>query len=302
MANCCLTTPLPKVLTIAPAVTRPVFLRSHRRGGTDEFMGPMAPPCRGRGPHRLPARSGSRRPSLMGIETHFPTAAGEEDFIRTGSEVGSGYGNARSGTGGMPRVRRAGRRPRRDWDGRAHPGLYSRADRRHRGLREESVMETLVTLARVGLGSRDSGHPDCRPRLCRPQGFGLANRRNQLGCSTGHPGVCCGPHGLDGHPWQRLVDVRLRRERGDAPSWKTIDINVGDLGASGLQDARGLPNRMRCHRPTNGFVRQVMPCRGRVRHAPQCGDNPDLSADELSALQADRQLRKRPLLAPSWRL
>ena len=41
-------------------------------------------------------------PSLMGIETHFPTAAGQEDFIRTGSEVGSGYGNARSGTGGMP--------------------------------------------------------------------------------------------------------------------------------------------------------------------------------------------------------
>ena len=41
-------------------------------------------------------------PSLMGIETHFPTAAGQEVFIRTGSEVGSGYGNARSGTGGMP--------------------------------------------------------------------------------------------------------------------------------------------------------------------------------------------------------
>jgi len=41
-------------------------------------------------------------PSLQGIETHFPTAAGHEDFVRTGSEVGSGYGNARPGTGGMP--------------------------------------------------------------------------------------------------------------------------------------------------------------------------------------------------------
>jgi len=41
-------------------------------------------------------------PSLIGIDTHFPTAAGHEDFVRTGSQVGSGYGNARPGTGGMP--------------------------------------------------------------------------------------------------------------------------------------------------------------------------------------------------------
>ncbi len=41
-------------------------------------------------------------PSLGGIETHFPTAAGHEDFVRTGSEMGSGFGNARPGTGGMP--------------------------------------------------------------------------------------------------------------------------------------------------------------------------------------------------------
>jgi mono/diheme cytochrome c family protein len=41
-------------------------------------------------------------PSLGGIETHLPTAAGHEDFVRTGSEMGSGFGNARPGTGGMP--------------------------------------------------------------------------------------------------------------------------------------------------------------------------------------------------------
>ncbi|MBC8483769.1 MAG: cytochrome c [Actinobacteria bacterium] len=41
-------------------------------------------------------------PSLRGIETHFPTAIGHEGFISTGSEIGTGYGNARSGTGGMP--------------------------------------------------------------------------------------------------------------------------------------------------------------------------------------------------------
>ena len=41
-------------------------------------------------------------PSLIGVETHFPTASGQEDFIRSGSAVGIGYGNARSGSGGMP--------------------------------------------------------------------------------------------------------------------------------------------------------------------------------------------------------
>jgi len=41
-------------------------------------------------------------PSLSGVETHFPTADGQTDFVLSGSEVGVGYGNARSGTGVMP--------------------------------------------------------------------------------------------------------------------------------------------------------------------------------------------------------
>mgnify|MGYP001235589371 FL=1 len=41
-------------------------------------------------------------PSLEGVETHFPTAARQEEFVRIGSEVGVGFGNARSGTGMMP--------------------------------------------------------------------------------------------------------------------------------------------------------------------------------------------------------
>ena len=41
-------------------------------------------------------------PSLRGIETHFPTAGGQEGFVSSGSGIGTGYGNARSGTGGMP--------------------------------------------------------------------------------------------------------------------------------------------------------------------------------------------------------
>ena len=41
-------------------------------------------------------------PSLQGIETHFPTARGHEGFVGSGSEIGSGFGSSRSGTGGMP--------------------------------------------------------------------------------------------------------------------------------------------------------------------------------------------------------
>ncbi len=41
-------------------------------------------------------------PSLEGVETHFPTSVRQEEFVRTGSEVGVGFGNARSGTGMMP--------------------------------------------------------------------------------------------------------------------------------------------------------------------------------------------------------
>ena len=41
-------------------------------------------------------------PSLEGVAAHFPTAARQEEFVRIGSEVGVGFGNARSGTGMMP--------------------------------------------------------------------------------------------------------------------------------------------------------------------------------------------------------
>jgi len=41
-------------------------------------------------------------PSLASVGTHFATADRQADFVRSGSAVGVGYGNARSGTGGMP--------------------------------------------------------------------------------------------------------------------------------------------------------------------------------------------------------
>jgi mono/diheme cytochrome c family protein len=41
-------------------------------------------------------------PSLEGVASHFPTLSRQVDFVYTGSEVGVGFGNARSGTGMMP--------------------------------------------------------------------------------------------------------------------------------------------------------------------------------------------------------
>lgn len=45
---------------------------------------------------------GAVGPSLYGVTSHFPTPGDQESFIHSGSEVGISYGNARSGTGGMP--------------------------------------------------------------------------------------------------------------------------------------------------------------------------------------------------------
>lgn len=41
-------------------------------------------------------------PDLAGVEAHFSTSQRQAEFIRTGSEVGIGFGNARTGSGGMP--------------------------------------------------------------------------------------------------------------------------------------------------------------------------------------------------------
>jgi mono/diheme cytochrome c family protein len=41
-------------------------------------------------------------PDLAGVEAHFSTSQRQSEFIRAGSEVGIGFGNARTGSGGMP--------------------------------------------------------------------------------------------------------------------------------------------------------------------------------------------------------
>lgn len=48
------------------------------------------------------AGAGHVGPSLSGVKTHFATAEKQSEFIYSGSELGMGYGNARSGSGGMP--------------------------------------------------------------------------------------------------------------------------------------------------------------------------------------------------------
>jgi hypothetical protein len=80
--------------------------------------------------------------------------------------------------------------------------------------------------------------------------------------------------------------------KGDSPSWKTVDINVGDLGASGLMEARLLPNPDEMP----SAYELVVASGDAVAIAefdtlPSAEDNPDISAEELAALQADRQLR-----------
>jgi hypothetical protein len=80
--------------------------------------------------------------------------------------------------------------------------------------------------------------------------------------------------------------------QGDSPSWQTIDINVGDLGASGLMKARELPNPDELN---TGYELVILSGNARAMAEfgtlPTAADNPDVSADALAALQADRQLR-----------
>jgi hypothetical protein len=80
--------------------------------------------------------------------------------------------------------------------------------------------------------------------------------------------------------------------KGDDPSWKTVDINVGDLRASGLESARLLPNPSEM--PTayelvvaSGDAAAI----ATFATLPTAVENPDLSAEVLAGLRADRQLR-----------
>ncbi len=80
--------------------------------------------------------------------------------------------------------------------------------------------------------------------------------------------------------------------KGDDPSWKTVDINVGDLGASGLELARMLPNSDEIPSAYELVVASNDAAAvAEFDTLPTAADKPDLSADQLAVLRADRQLR-----------
>ena len=80
--------------------------------------------------------------------------------------------------------------------------------------------------------------------------------------------------------------------KGDDPSWKTVDINVGDLGASGLELARMLPNSDEMPSAYELVVASNDAAAvAEFDTLPTAADKPDLSADQLAVLRADRQLR-----------
>ena len=84
--------------------------------------------------------------------------------------------------------------------------------------------------------------------------------------------------------------------KGADPSWQTIDINVGDLNSSALIEARGLPD------PDDllSAYEMVIDSQDEIANLefnqlPTESDYPDLSLEELAALQADRQLRNETI-------
>jgi len=84
--------------------------------------------------------------------------------------------------------------------------------------------------------------------------------------------------------------------KGADPSWRTIDINVGDLNSSALIEARELPD------PDDllSAYEMVVDSGDEIANLefnqlPTEVDYPDLSLEELSDLQADRQLRNETI-------
>ena len=80
--------------------------------------------------------------------------------------------------------------------------------------------------------------------------------------------------------------------KGENPSWQVIDINVGDLGQSGLPEARSLPNPDDLQ---SGYELVLASSDSRAQAEyntlPSAEENPDLSETELAELQASVQLK-----------
>jgi hypothetical protein len=80
--------------------------------------------------------------------------------------------------------------------------------------------------------------------------------------------------------------------QGSSPAWITVDINVGDMAAGGLPEARRLPNSRDL---PSGY--EMVVSSGDTRaiaeygSLPTANEYPDLPTDELDQLRVDRQVR-----------
>ena len=84
--------------------------------------------------------------------------------------------------------------------------------------------------------------------------------------------------------------------KGADPSWRTIDINVGDLNSSALIEARDLPD------PEDllSAYQMVVESQDEIANLefnklPTESDYPELSLEDLAQIQADRQLRNETI-------
>ncbi len=80
--------------------------------------------------------------------------------------------------------------------------------------------------------------------------------------------------------------------QGQTPSWQTVDINVGDLRASGLPAARQLPNSDEL---ITGYELVLLSgdAQAAAEYAtlPSAEDHPELAEEDLDTLRSDRQIR-----------
>ena len=84
--------------------------------------------------------------------------------------------------------------------------------------------------------------------------------------------------------------------KGADPSWRTIDINVGDLGSSALMDARDLPDPEDLLSAYELVVQSGDEIANlEFNKLPTESDYPELSLEDLAALQADKQLRNETI-------
>ncbi|HJL91115.1 MAG: hypothetical protein QF837_01540 [Acidimicrobiales bacterium] len=84
--------------------------------------------------------------------------------------------------------------------------------------------------------------------------------------------------------------------KGADPSWRTIDINVGDLKSSALIEARDLPNPEDLSSAYEMVVQsQDEAANLEFNKLPTESDYPELSLEDLAEIQADKQLRNETI-------